>query len=43
MKQPNLDREAILLRNTGAIDQYGKEIYEQQIRADIETAENIGK
>ena len=35
MKQPTLDREEIAQR--------GKEIYQQQIRADIETAENIGK
>lgn len=35
MKQPNLDREEIAKR--------GRDIYQQQIRADIETAENIGK
>lgn len=35
MKMPNLDREEIALR--------GKKIYQQRLRANIETAENIGK
>jgi hypothetical protein len=35
MKPPNLDQEEIAQR--------GKEIYQRQLRADIETAENIGK
>jgi hypothetical protein len=36
-------REAILLPNTGTIDQQGKEIYQQQTHAGIEIVENIGK
>lgn len=35
MKQPNLDREEIAQR--------GRKIYQQQLRASIETPENIGK